>query len=985
MNVNELIKIFETNISKNNNNKNNNIKNFDINEFKTIKRENVNKIKEIENKLYNQNNSKNRRRHFTLNDEEKKNDIKILINSTKSIINDILIDKKKIKNSDLNNELLNVIKLYKYYINEDDVIKILINEHIINYLIDILNNETFFIESNQNLSFDYLEKIVTKNSESYDFLLTNENFISFLLKNFKTIIEIFKNNKENYNNLSKFEIIKFKGILNMLIILSKEKKICDKIDINDLIFILTNQKSMEKSIIANFLEIIKNFLILNNNHKIFYEVNFIDLLLNLFKLNNNDIDIIKNIINIIHDNINNEKFILNLINKNLLQYLISIFSQNKNDNQKRNSQNFIINLLLIIDLVDKNKKFCKDFMNKNNIIEIIEQLEENLFNSKIVEITLNLINKCSKKNCSDLNNLFFSEMNELFIKILNKYIGTCQNNIIKETLELIFISCSNKTNLLFYSEKCLDILVKLYQTYLDNEDIIFEILQILNIIYENESISIENIDFDSLIFNISEIFQKYIHNNKLIHILSSFLFNLAKKNIETFNIFNLILNNCLYFIEEANVDINEYQEILDTLFNIISIEKNIEDINKYILFLIEKIFPKLLDLKISLNLLQKILSILYLFITKSSLNELNVNKENIFKLLCKLNKKKIFDGFTFTTFSKIIKYLCSKYDEVDAEKISKENFYFIYESLNNLLDNINEIYFQDILEDLKIISLFYRINKNENINFLKNIYDISFKIFDKIIKENNVDNLKIFIDIIKNICNKNILIKNEFNQNERNIIEEIKIYLLQNEKNEDLKTNKLLIEYNLKSCEMILYSNDISESEVNYQKINLDNNKNLNSEIFHSMSSTESEINENDISLDKEKFDFLSMENNINYYTLKQDYKNIFLKFDDDLRFFSVYTKNNNNMINVLDELSIDNIDSCVRSCSDEAFKMKKVHIFKKKPNALKCFIILEKKNVNKKQKTYCFECSDEITCIKYVDCISELIEKNKKAKNIIN
>ena len=60
---------------------------------------------------------------------------------------------------------------------------------------------------------------------------------------------------------------------------------------------------------------------------------------------------------------------------------------------------------------------------------------------------------------------------------------------------------------------------------------------------------------------------------------------------------------------------------------------------------------------------------------------------------------------------------------------------------------------------------------------------------------------------------------------------------------------------------------------------------------------------------------------------------------------------------------------------------MKKVHLFKKKPNALKCFIILGKKNVNKKQKTYCFECSDEITCIKYVDCISELIEKNKKQK----
>ena len=984
MNVNELIHKFESNIVINDNKKNNKTnENIDMIKFKVIKRENITKIKEIENKLYNKNNSKNRRRNFILNDEETKNEFKLLINSTKSIINDILLDKNKIKNLDLNNELLNVIKLFKYFINEDDGIKILINEHIINYLIYILNYKNFFNETNQNLSFDYLEKIIT-NSESYDFLLINEIFIDFILKNFQTIIETFKNNKENNNNLSEFENIKINGILNIIILLSKEKIICEKININDLIFILNNQVSLKKSIIANFLEIIKNYLILNNNDKIIYEENFIILLLNLFKSNNDDINIIKNIINIIHNNINNEKFIINLINKNLVQFLISIFSQNKNENQKRNSQNFIINLLLIIDLVDKNEKFFKDFMNKNNIIEIIQQIEENLFNSKLVEITLNLINKCSKKILlPDLNNLFFTETNEIFIKILNKYIGTCQNNIIKETLELIYISCSNKSNLLFYSEKSMDLLIKLYQTYLDNEDIIFEILQILNIIYENESISIENFDFDSLIFNISEIFQKYINNNKLIHILSSLLFNLAKRNIETFNIFNLILNNCLYFMEETNVDINEYHEILDTLFNIISIEKNFAEINKYILFLIEKIFPKLLDLKISLYLLQKILSILYLFITKSTLNELNLNKDYIFKLLSKINQKKIFDDFTLSTYSKILKYLCSKYDEANSEKISKMNFYYLFENLNNLLDKIDDIYLQDILDDLIIISLFFRLNENEdnNINISKNIYNISFKIFDKIIKENNIENLKKIIDIIKNICNKNVLIKNVFNQNDRNLIEEIKIYLLQNENNEDLKINNHLIEYSLKSFEIVLYSNDISEKEVNYQKIIFDKNKNLNSDIFNSMSSTDSEINESDISLDKEKLDFLSMETIINYYTLKQDYKHVYLKFDDELRFFSIYTKNNNNMINILDELSIDKIDSCVRSCSDDAFKMKKVHIFKKKPNALKCFIILGKKNVNKKQKTYCFECSDEITCIKYVDCISELIEKNKKQK----
>jgi hypothetical protein len=96
MNVNELIRKFETNIVINNNNKNNNNnENIDMTKFKVIKRENIIKIKEIENKLYNKNNSKNRRRNLILNDEETKNDFKILINSTKSIINDILLDKKK--------------------------------------------------------------------------------------------------------------------------------------------------------------------------------------------------------------------------------------------------------------------------------------------------------------------------------------------------------------------------------------------------------------------------------------------------------------------------------------------------------------------------------------------------------------------------------------------------------------------------------------------------------------------------------------------------------------------------------------------------------------------------------------------------------------------------------------------------------------------------------------------------------------------------
>ena len=219
MNVNELIHKFESNIVINNNNKNNNTnENIDMIKFKVIKRENITKIKEIENKLYNKNNSKNRRRNFILNNEQTKNDFKILINSTKSIINDILLDKKKIKNLDLNDELLNVIKLFKFFINENDGIKILINENIINYLIYILNYKNFFNETNQNLSFDYLEKIIT-NSESYDFLLINEIFIDFLLKNFQTIIETFKNNKENYNNLSEFENIKINGILNIIILL----------------------------------------------------------------------------------------------------------------------------------------------------------------------------------------------------------------------------------------------------------------------------------------------------------------------------------------------------------------------------------------------------------------------------------------------------------------------------------------------------------------------------------------------------------------------------------------------------------------------------------------------------------------------------------------------------------------------------------------------------------------------------------------------
>jgi hypothetical protein len=242
MNVNELIHKFESNIVINDNKKNNKTnENIDMIKFKVIKRENITKIKEIENKLYNKNNSKNRRRNFILNDEETKNDFKILINSTKSIINDILLDKNKIKNLDLNNELLNVIKLFKYFINEDDGIKILINEHIINYLIYILNYKNFFNETNQNLSFDYLEKIIT-NSESYDFLLINEIFIDFILKNFQTVIETFKNNKENNNNLSEFENIKINGILNIIILLSKEKIICEKININDLIFILNKKK-----------------------------------------------------------------------------------------------------------------------------------------------------------------------------------------------------------------------------------------------------------------------------------------------------------------------------------------------------------------------------------------------------------------------------------------------------------------------------------------------------------------------------------------------------------------------------------------------------------------------------------------------------------------------------------------------------------------------------------------------------------------------
>jgi len=97
------------------------------------------------------------------------------------------------------------------------------------------------------------------------------------------------------------------------------------------------------------------------------------------------------------------------------------------------------------------------------------------------------------------------------------------------------------------------------------------------------------------------------------------------------------------------------------------------------------------------------------------------------------------------------------------------------------------------------------------------------------------------------------------------------------------------------------------------------------------------------------------------------------VRFDEKLE--KIYCFEENSPDNIIYDMSVCNMERCVRSCITEAFEANK-GIFKRKPKAARCFSILQHKKIDN-QKTFDVECEMEEDCIKYVDLITTLIHNH--------
>jgi hypothetical protein len=129
--------------------------------------------------------------------------------------------------------------------------------------------------------------------------------------------------------------------------------------------------------------------------------------------------------------------------------------------------------------------------------------------------------------------------------------------------------------------------------------------------------------------------------------------------------------------------------------------------------------------------------------------------------------------------------------------------------------------------------------------------------------------------------------------------------------------------------------------------------------------------------LKEDDINFLKNEREVKIYTDKGEIKKRILNFNENLNQIICF-KRLGNKFEIFDTMRIDEIDSCLRSCSHKAFSMS-FSLFSKKPSATKCFTIFGYKTLSG-QKSLNIECSKEEDCIKYVDFISILISNYKSS-----
>jgi serine/threonine protein kinase len=379
-------------------------------------------------------------------------------------------------------------------------------------------------------------------------ILNNKNNIvtNYSFNKYENIINKYK--IKNFNNDHKLlflELCKIKNINQKYIInyIKEYKSInYDYYDINkknSFNYIYENFINSDEKYIINYINIIKKFIIYIDKSDVKILINEINKKINKYSSNQNIYLSLKSL------NIFCNKY---FFKNNLIKRINNILNAIKNtDNIKR----IIFYVKKILYYIDKNNNLKIDYL------EIINILENILYNDDILkdnntEYILLLLNKCKK-----INNITYNELENVLVKIDNNiydYIYFLRNNTI----------LNNKESIIYFLEKL---------NYFKKD------------IEEIDKLNLKRGFIQGLIKNNKNYLLKYQPNKSVLELLFNIYIKLLNNiNNEIINSYFLIPilfiinidNSYFYIIEKYDTDLNKYFSILHENKKILSFDKIIE-------------------------------------------------------------------------------------------------------------------------------------------------------------------------------------------------------------------------------------------------------------------------------------------------------------------------------------------------------------------------------------------------------------------------
>ena len=611
------------------------------------------------------------------------------------IYTDEFLIKQSIENILLIGKICNFFKLY------------VISDAFFNTII----NQTSLLNENKNINLN--DKNILCLKILFNFIEKNGNYI------YSSWINII--------NL----IIKIEDIQNNIEIYNFPKKINDDLNLFNFENIFDSTQKYDIEILNEFF---KSLCIISKNH-----------LLNDFNNNNDNENFSKNkfytlhkIAQIIECNINRPQNEIEIIYKTISDFYFEIILSSKNDlinniildnlrqisiqilTRKNNNynNNFELKILMPFEIVfNKNLKNI-DFLENIfdcliNIIEICKNIKSGFF------VIFNII-----KSCLD------NKINTIYKKIL-KLLEIKENEIENYIIEILdnyknfFEDMSQMYEIIEFKEFIEQKFIKILKYICTKEDIAknkkIEILENFCYNLDNINNNSEAFEYLNLIYKIFNESKNEILKNKENFIIIYYCFLKLNFNILIFGKFMNIIN-----IKNNNLNLNNIIEIENfEFFN----EDNSED-NLY---------------KIIINIMKKNIE-----------NELKEHpNENILEII-KNNYNK--DLKTIDFISKKLKYI-RNLTMIKYEKLLEQIFQKYYEFLINLDDKKYIYYLFDILILLLNYSFFNSFSqilfKNLNIYFLKFGNDFEKNQWEKIIL--NIKNILNLLTLICDFENENIL------------------------------------------------------------------------------------------------------------------------------------------------------------------------------------------------------------------------------------